>query len=126
VRTKITVGDLPELRRIKAKNSSAPNLVHGLDGTHVQFVALQARDMKIPLVTVHDCFGCLPADAEQFRPMVHDQLSKMYLDHPDVLGEILESARRDLSPAGRAKLPALPEYGTLNVKEVRNAQNITG
>jgi hypothetical protein len=68
----------------------------------------------------------LAADAEQFRPMVHDQLSKMYLDHPDVLGEILESARRDLSPAGRAKLPALPKYGALDIKEVRNAQNITG
>ena len=80
----------------------------------------------IPLVTVHDCFGCLAADAEQFRPMVHDQLSKMYLDRPDVLGEILESARRDLSPAGRAKLPALPEYGNLNIENVRNAQNITG
>jgi len=126
VRTKITIGDLPELRRIKAKNSSAPNLVHGLDGTHVQLVALWARDAKIPLVTVHDCFGCLAANAEQFRPMVHDQLSKMYLDHPNVLGEILESARRDLSPAGRAKLPVLPEYGNLNIENVRNAQNITG
>jgi DNA-directed RNA polymerase len=125
VRTTITVGDLPEVRSTKAKNAGAPNLVHGLDAAHLQLVALWAGDIKIPLVTVHDCFGCLAADAEQFRTMVHDRLAQMYLHHPDVLGEVLESARRDLSPAGRAKLPALPEYGTLNIEDVRNAQYIT-
>jgi DNA-directed RNA polymerase len=112
VRTKITVGDLPEVKRVKSKNSSAPNFVQGLDAAHLQLVALWARDIKIPLVTIHDCFGCLAADAEQFRPMVHDQLSQMYLDHPNVLGEIRESAWRDLSPAGRAKLPALQNMET--------------
>ena len=126
VRTKITVGDLPEVRPGKSKNSSAPNLIHGLDGSHLQLVALQARNIKIPLVTVHDCFGCLAADADQFRAMVHDRLAQMYLDHPDVLGEILESARRDLSSEARAKLPALPKYGNLSIEDVRNAQNITG
>jgi DNA-directed RNA polymerase len=125
VKTKIAVGDLPEVLPRKAKSASAPNLVHGLDAAHLQLVALRARDAKIPLVTVHDCFGCLAADAEQFRTMVHDRLAQMYLDHPDLLGEVLESARRDLSPAGRAKLPALPEYGTLNIEDVRNAQYIT-
>jgi DNA-directed RNA polymerase len=126
VKTTITIGDLPSMLTNKAKDAGAPNFVHGLDATHLQFVALWARDARIPLVTVHDCFGCLAADAARFRAIVHDKLAQMYLDHPNVLGEIREGACRVLSPAGRAKLPALPEYGTLNIDEVRYAKYITG
>jgi hypothetical protein len=68
----------------------------------------------------------LAADAARFRAIVHDKLAQMYLDRPDVLGEIREGARRALSPAGRAKLPALPKYGTLDIEEVRYAKYITG
>ena len=78
------------------------------------------------MTSVHDCFGCRAADAHKFRIMVHDKLAQMYLDHPNVLGEIWKSARRALSPAGRAKLPALPGQGTLNIEEVRYATYITG
>jgi DNA-directed RNA polymerase len=126
VKTTITVGDLPEMDTDKARDAGAPNFVHGLDATHLQFVALWARDARIPLVTVHDCFGCLAADAAKFRMVVHDKLAQMYLDHPDVLGEIRERARRVLSPAGRRKLPELPKYGALNINEVRYAEYITG
>jgi DNA-directed RNA polymerase len=123
-RITVTIGDLPEVIRDKSKDSSAPNLVQGLDAAHLQLVALSAGE--IPLVTVHDCFGCLAADAAQFRATVHDRLAQMYIDHPDVLGEVLKNARRDLSPAGRAELPALPKYGNLIYEDIRNAQYITG
>jgi DNA-directed RNA polymerase len=126
VKTTITIGDLPGMITNKAKDAGAPNFVHGLDATHLQFVVLWARDAGMPLVTVHDCFGCLAADAAPFRAMVHDRLAQMYLDHPNVLGEVLEGARRVLSPAGRRSLPAFPEHGTLNIEEVRYAEYITG
>jgi len=124
------VGDLPEVRP-KAVTAAAPNLVHGLDGAHLQRVAIWAGDAKIPFVTVHDCFGCLAADAKKFRAMVHDQLAQMYRDRPRILYEIWEYARCELSPSRRAKLPDPPVPESLSpedirfIEDVRYAQYIT-
>jgi DNA-directed RNA polymerase len=45
----------------------------------------------------------------------------MYSDH-DVLAELLESARADLTPANHERLPQLPEKGTLDLTEILNAR----
>jgi hypothetical protein len=44
----------------------------------------------------------------------------MYETH-DVLKQILERATGDLTEANRSKLPALPTYGTLNLKDILDA-----
>jgi DNA-directed RNA polymerase len=78
VKVDVAIGDLPQMRVDKAKRAGAPNVVHGLDAAHLHLVALWACDARIPLVTVHDCFGCLAADAHKFRIVVHDKLAQMY------------------------------------------------
>ena len=66
---------------------------------------------------VHDSFGCLAPRARRFNEIIREQFLKMYEEH-DVLSEVLEQARKD---APLAKLPALPEPGTLDLKEILNA-----
>jgi DNA-directed RNA polymerase len=44
------------------------------------------------IATVHDIFGCLPAQAERFRRIIREQFVKMYAEN-DVLAHVLECAR---------------------------------
>jgi DNA-directed RNA polymerase len=70
---------------------------------------------------VHDSFGCLPSRARRVNEILREQFLKMYTDH-DVLAELLESARADLTPASQDKLPELPLKGALDLKEILNAR----
>jgi hypothetical protein len=117
----VTIGDLRGIRKKKAVSSVCPNLAHALDAYHVRLFALGARDANIAIATNHDCFIGLAADATRIREIALDGFARIYEDR-DILGEILMAAERALAPTSRSELPALPEYGTLNIGDVRNAQ----
>jgi DNA-directed RNA polymerase len=117
----VTIGDLRGIRKRKAVSSVCPNVVHSLDAYHVRSCALGARDAGIAVATNHDCFIGLAADAARIKEIVLDRFAKIYEDC-DILGEILSAAERALTPAKRRRLPELPQYGTLNIGDVRNAQ----
>ena len=101
----------------------APNFVHALDSSHLLLTVGACADEGITdIATVHDSFGCLPSEADRFNEIIRATLVRMYTEH-DVLAEIYASAKADLTPANYDKLPtALPEYGTLNLEEIRNAK----
>jgi len=74
---------------------------------------------------VHDSFGCLPSRAARFQGIIRETLVEMYQQH-DVLAEVLERAKRDLSEHN-TRLSEIEDkrselYGNLNIKEVLSAK----
>jgi len=123
VRTEVTLatGSKTQIDKAKAANGVAPNFVHALDASHLLLVANAAAAVGITsIATVHDSFGCLAPQATQFNKIIREEFALMYETH-DVLAEILEQASCDLTDANRNKLPTLPAYGTLNLKDIINA-----
>jgi DNA-directed RNA polymerase len=115
-------GDKPGIDKAKAANAVAPNLVHACDAAHLLLTvnACVAEGINA-IATVHDSFGCLAPQATRFNQIIRETFVRMYEEH-DVLAEVLESATRDLTLANRERLPTVPAYGPLNLKEVLNAK----
>jgi DNA-directed RNA polymerase len=123
-RTKLTIatGYEKPIAKEKAAAGIAANLTHSMDASHLLLSVGAAADEGITdIATVHDSFGCLACDAPRFLHIIRETLMRMYADH-DILSELLESARADLTPASQDKLPQLPEKGTLELKELLNAK----
>lgn len=123
VRTQVVLaeGHAPEIDKSKAASGVAPNFVHANDASHLLLVArAAAREGITQMATVHDSFGCLANRARRFNEIIREQFVEMYQTH-DVLSEVLEQAKRDLTQANWHKLPELPEYGSLNIEDVKNA-----
>jgi DNA-directed RNA polymerase len=99
----------------------APNFVHALDASHLALVAVAAaREGITALATVHDSFGCLASRARRFNQIIRAEFVRMYQQH-DVLTEVLEAAKRDLTHANWDKVPTVPQFGALNLEEVKHA-----
>lgn len=124
VRRQITLAtgfDTP-IAKDKAAAGIAPNFVHSHDAAHLLLTVTACAEEGITdIATVHDSFGCLPSRAGRFNQIIRETFLRMYQDH-DVLAELLESARADLTPANHHKLPELPAKGALDLKEIINAR----
>jgi DNA-directed RNA polymerase len=79
------------------------------------------REGLSSMATVHDSFGCLASQAARFNQIIREQFTLMYETH-DVLNEILERARADLTEANHHRLPQPITYGNLNLKDILNAE----
>jgi DNA-directed RNA polymerase len=100
----------------------SPNLVHACDAAHLLLTVNACVAEGITnIATVHDSFGCLASRADRFNAIIREQFLQMYENH-DVLAELLESARADLTEANHSKLPELPSKGTLDLTEILNAR----
>jgi DNA-directed RNA polymerase len=120
--TTVATGYETAIAKDKAAAGIAPNFVHSHDAAHLLLTVCASADEGITdIATVHDSFGCLPSRAGRFNAIIRESFLRMYTDH-DVLAELLESARADLTPANHDKLPALPIKGALDLKEVLNAR----
>lgn len=74
------------------------------------------------IATVHDNFGCLPSQAARFRKIILQEFVRMYEEH-DVLQEVLDQARADLSKPDNKRLPLEPPAkGPLNIEDVLKSE----
>jgi DNA-directed RNA polymerase len=120
-RVKVAEGYQERINKKKAANAIAPNFVHALDSAHLLRVVNAARAEGITsLATVHDSFGCLASRAGRFRDIIREEFVRMY--EQDVLAEILEHSKCALTVTNWHRLPKLPEPGSLDLKEVLNAE----
>jgi DNA-directed RNA polymerase len=118
----LATGAKAAIDKDKAANGVAPNFVHALDAAHLLLVANAAALQNInSIATVHDSFGCLAPQATKFNKIIREQFALMYEQH-DVLSEILEQASCDLTHANQNRLPTLPQYGNLELKDILNAE----
>jgi DNA-directed RNA polymerase len=104
VETTLADGFDTNIAKREVTNGVAPNFVHALDGAHLQASVNAAADRGVvDFATVHDSYGCLPADADLFNEVIREEFLRIY-QNTDVLQELLDNANAQLSEAGRAKL----------------------
>jgi DNA-directed RNA polymerase len=104
VETSLADGFDANIAKREVTNGVAPNFVHALDGAHLQASVNAAADRGVvDFATVHDSYGCLPADADLFNEVIREEFLRIY-QNTDVLQELLDNANAQLSEAGRAKL----------------------
>lgn len=122
VQMRLTVGDKKEIDKDKAANGVAPNFVHALDAAHLMLtVNASVREGITQIATVHDSFGCLATHAKRFNEIIREQFVAMYEQH-DVLAEVLQQAKCDLTLHNLHRLPPMVGRGSLDIKEVLNAR----
>ena len=63
----------------KQTNGSAANIVHSLDGAHM---AMVVNSSNFPIATVHDSWGCLPADMGKLHKIVRNEFVCLYEQKP--------------------------------------------
>lgn len=123
VETRVVIADglMKGIDKDKAANGVAPNFVHANDAAHLQLTVNAAVAAGINnIATVHDSFGCLANRAGEFNNIIRQQFTLMYETH-DVLSEVLERAKCDLTQHSWDRLPSVPQSGNLNLKEIENA-----
>src|SRR5262249_23546814 len=111
----LVIGDTEDIDKRRARNAATANFVHSIDAAHLQMVANAAAAEGIEMVSVHDCFCCLAPRAKRYNQIIREQFVKLHTQH-DLLGGVLESTRRSL-PRG-VELPAIPEKGTVDLRQV--------
>lgn len=74
----------------------------------------------IRILALRNCFGCLPSRAERFREIIREEFVRMYEEH-DVLAEVLAQARKDLGAVTKGLPDKPPPRGSLDIKQVRDA-----
>jgi DNA-directed RNA polymerase len=127
----IATGYEKPIAKEKAAAGIAANLTHSMDASHLLLSVGNAVDEGITdIATVHDSFGCLACDAPRFIQIIRETLLRMYTQH-DVLAELYESAKADLSPAGQERLQnelqkrgfdGPPLKGELDITEILHAR----
>lgn len=98
-------------------NGVAPNFVHSLDASHLQAVALRAKEEGIQhLAMIHDSFGTHAAHTGQLSRILRETFVEQY--QGDVLGDFYEELKAQLGDELAEKLPRPPQAGSLDLNEV--------
>ena len=107
---------------VKAQCSAvAPNFVHSLDGTALRSYVLLARDNGINSFSmVHDSFGTHAADTEMSAACLRHAFVNMYSDH-NVLEDFRAEAMEQVDEEHAEDVPNVPEFGDLDIAEVRHS-----
>lgn len=96
----------------------SPNFVHSLDAAAMMLTIWLALDNGVTqFAMIHDSYGTVAADMDMLSACLRHAFVDMYEDH-DVLAEFLQSLPEEV----RAKCPALPPKGSLNIQEVHNSE----
>lgn len=119
--TLVATGEEATVDKAKAASGISPNFVHSHDAAHVHLVAGACAKEGIELDTVHDSFACLPNHAARMNAILREQLVAMY-DDTNLLQEVWDRAACALTASGQQRLPPVPIPGTLDVREVLNAE----
>lgn len=107
--------DKCKVNKIRHRNSSPPNFIHGVDGSHMTFTTCAMADLDIPdlfLHFVHDDYGTLAKYAGTLARVLREQFVHMHENY-------------DLGMFGKfyKGLPELPEKGTLDIRCVLDSPN---
>jgi DNA-directed RNA polymerase len=136
VRRKLATDYKPDIDADHARSAAAPNFIHGLDAAHLARTGNACVAAGIyDLMTIHDCYGVMAPQAEQFNKIVRAEFVRMYEQH-DPLTEIRDCALRSLRTGNdlRAKGQrvtkvvnfekpgwcAVPERGDLDLRKFLN------
>jgi DNA-directed RNA polymerase, mitochondrial len=104
-----------KMDKARQANGIAPNLIHSLDAAHLMMTITKARNKHHieSFAVVHDSFGTHACDIEQLGVVLRETFVDLYSN------DLLEKFKRE---QGDIELPPIPEYGTLDIKEVLESE----
>lgn len=94
----------------KQRQSIVPNVIHGLDASHLMFTREMLPD-DVELVAVHDSFGCHIADTDVLNTTLRKAFHKIYTEY-DIIKLLKESLGIEEDPP----------MGTLDINDVLDAE----
>lgn len=119
-RVRLLVREAPTQRvnKKRMRSASSPNVVHSMDGAHLQLAVCRAKEAGINhFFMIHDSFGCHLGNMTKFSRIVREAFVEMYENYCPF--EALDTyARSVLSEEGIEKLPAMPTKGNLDLSLV--------
>ncbi|WP_414444624.1 DNA-directed RNA polymerase [Burkholderia sp. 22PA0106] len=109
-----------QLNKRAQRAGVSPNFVHGVDAAHMVYVIndLHARGVR-NFWMIHDSFGAPLAQCSNVFDASREQFARLM--SRDLLAEWTEHVTAVLTPEQKAQLPPLPEYGTLNIEQVKES-----
>jgi DNA-directed RNA polymerase len=110
--------ELPTLDKRRMANGISPNFVHSLDACALMIYVVTAKDNGIDSFSlIHDSYGTVAADAEMMAACLRHAFVTLYRDH-DPLASFRKEIIAMLPDKQVAKLPLLPERGSLEIEAV--------
>lgn len=110
--------DNDKIDKRKSGLAIAPNWVHSMDATALRMYVVRAKQQGIRhFALVHDSYGTLAADVETMNRTLREAFVEMYEDH-DVLEDFRQSILEVLPEDKHHEVPAVPEKGTLDIRDV--------
>ena len=107
----------------KMVSSSAPNVVHSIDGAIAQATALYCKmdDAPIPnLMMIHDSFATTPNRIDDLHRIIRRVIVDLFT--PDYLTRLHKEFLDQLPTKYKVKLPEPPPRGELLLQEVENSR----
>lgn len=98
----------------------AANYIHSLDASHLMFASVSCRHQAIALSPVHDSFASHAADMDRLHLTLRRTFVEQY--SKDVLADLRGQFLDQLPAAQHRKIPNLPEYGNLEIKDILSSQ----
>ena len=100
----------------------APNFIHSLDASHLMFSVSAALDAGIhSFALVHDSLGTHAGKTEEFFHIIRQKFYDLYANNTP-----LETFREHITPqipeGLRGRIPDIPHIGTLDIKDVLDAE----
>ena len=106
-----TLGDVDSKTQA---NAIAPNFIHSMDASHLQFTVCTAKDQGINhFAMIHDSYGTTVADAGLLFKTVRECFVKMYTYH-----DVLKEFAKEVSHLTEKELPEMPSKGSFDINEV--------
>lgn len=104
--------EVPKLNKRRQSNSIAPNFIHNIDSTILLYCI---EHMEQPIGVIHDCFLVHPNDGDAIQHQYKEGFIAVMEADP------LRNIQKQLDPEG---LVEFPEYGELDLNEVRDSDYI--
>lgn len=109
------------LDRSKQVSAVSPNFVHSLDASAMMLTLGACVDAGLnSFAMIHDSYGTHAASTDLLAAILREEFVKMY-EGTNVLARFREEVAASLTPEEAAELPPVPEYGTLDLRQVLEA-----
>jgi len=108
-----------QINPAKQASGIAPNVIHSLDAAHMVMTLNACYEEGVEsFAFVHDSFGTHAADMDILYRQVREQFVRLY--SRDVLEDLRQQWIEQLPDD--AEIPPVPEYGSLDIREVKQAR----
>jgi DNA-directed RNA polymerase, mitochondrial len=101
------------------KKAASPNFIHALDASALVFaITILADSTPVSgVIAIHDAVGALAADVPHVNKAVREGFVELYSEH-NPIQSIFEATLDQVRPEARHTVPAPPELGSFDIREV--------